>query len=1052
MSGTSAEAFDDFARLEPAASSLAAWWKPVVLRRSGAAVALWGEAGIGKTHTARSMLREISCRSFSVHADAPLAKIARSLTRPKRLSVWAERNLERLERGEHLGGADAANALAAVLVGIAPVVLQIEDIHEADAERLEFWTNLAEIALRSKGVGLLTTSRAEPPRPFRAVRLEPMSRATSDALIEAEARSKVPIEALEWIHRRAAGNPLFTLEYFRFLARMGHLWSDAKRWHWRAPEGKLVPVTIEALIESVISRIKDAPQLTAALESKAILPPGANENVWGNVAGLESQELSHVQDQLEERGLLVRGEFAHPLYREVIAGNISSQRRSELSRRAFRALEREHPRAAAAFVGDAKLEPEEALGFLERAAATARELGDVPQAARFLAQATDFARGEVKGRLALEAAKGLRSVHPAEAVRMAELAANHLTENTEAIFELAELHVTDQRMDDATRALERLQMSERDGERWWARLIFVKSWAGNPGEAIELWEAHPEWQASADANLIYRIAWVLPEHRNAQRVALAEKTLERPDLSALDRAKLLSVIATVAYAEFRPARSVELYTEVIRLAREAGNRFGEAAMLSNRANALYDLDRYAEARTDIEASMRLHAEAGSRLGVAHAQQNLGDVLVDLGDYEQAEEMLLEALEVMQRVDPSEFDVDAQGKLCELYLAWQPPHGKVMALKHAQAALRVAEELGLPRAIRKGLGSLASALNANGDHARALECADQAIALSAANGFRNTTSGRVERATALEGLGQRDEALASFRQLELAAREEEPQKTVHEIGLEIDRLTDDAPSARERLAWFEERGLKHDANLVRRYFPMLEIGELRPIASAGTRSEAAARLELLGPARMLNDGRAVSGRGAKRLELLVVLLEARIRGRAEVAQLELCDALYPDTPEPQAAQSLKKIVQLVRGSLGKGAVLTTGAGYALGEVASDAETFLETGDTRLWRGAYLDGVKLSRDDETVRNVLHDALRSRIPALLRADPKEAARVARLLVDAEPYDRACLELALRALRESDNHRSLSRLYEDARTRFQEIGERLPERWQDLLEPQAV
>ena len=1040
-------------QLEPATSSLAAWWKPVVLRRSGAAVALWGEAGIGKTFTARSMLREVSCRSFSVHADAPLSGIVRALPRPKRLPVWAERNLERLERNEHLDATDSANALAAVLIGIAPVVLQIEDIHEADIERTELWTTLAGIAQRSKGMGLLITSRAEPPPPFRAVRLEPMSRALSDTLIAAEARAEIPNEALEWIHQRAAGNPLFALEYFRFLARMGHLWSDAKRWHWRAPEGKMVPVTVEALIESVISRVADAPRLIGALEAKAILPPGASETLWANVAGLEPEELSGVRDQLEERGLLVRGEFAHPLYREVMSRNLDPQKRRELSRCVFQALKREDVRVAATFVGDAKLGPEEALRFLERAAETARDSGDAIQVAQFLAQAVDFARGETKGRLALEAARGLRSVYSAEALRLAELAVNHMTNNTEAIFELAELHVTEQRMDDATRALERLPASERDGRTWWARQIFVKSWAGNPSQAIELWEAHPEWHEGADVDLIYRIAWALPQNRNAERVALAEKTLERPDLSALDRAKLLSVIATVAYAEFRPAQSAELYTEVIQLAREAGNRSGEAAMLGNRANALCDLDRYADSRADLEASMSLHAESGSRLGVSFAQQSLADLLIDFGEYEPAEEMLLEALEVMQRVDPSEFLVDCHVKLSDLYLAWQPAHGAIMALKHAQAALRVGQGLGLPRAIRKGLVSLAAALNANGEHARALDCADRAIALSEANELRNSVSARVERATALEGLGQRDGALESFRRIELAAREQEPQKTIHEIGLEIDRLTGDARSARERLAWFESHGLKHCLSLVRRYFPGLEnAAPATPPSAPGASNSLAVRLELLGPARMLIDDQPVLGRGAKRLELLVVLLEARIRGRAEVPQLELCDALYPDASEPQAVQSLKKIVQLVRGSLGKGAILTTGTGYALGEVSSDAEAFLLTGDTRLWRGAYLDGVNLSRDDETVRDALYDALRAKTQALVTADLKEAARIARLLVDAEPYDRACLELAVRALRASDNHRSLTRLYDDARARFQDIGEALPERWQDLLEPQAV
>lgn len=1022
-------------------------FKPVLLRRAGVTLGLWGEAGIGKTFAAQSMLRELSCRGFSLHATAPLPEIARALPSVRKLPVWGQRNLERLEKGEHLGNTDAANAIAAVLIGLAPAILFIEDLHEADAERTELWKTLAEIALRSRGVGILATSRTEPTVPFRVVRLEPMTCEASDALLIAEARSDIPREALEWIHARAAGNPLYTLEFFRYLARLGYLWSDAKRWRWRAPADDLVPVTVEALIAVVLQEARANPELEAALEARAMLPSGSSVALWAGVAGLEVDTLERARLGLEQYGILAGKEFIHPLYREVTKRNLSVQRRRELARRALQAFEPDDPRTAALFVEDAQLEDIDARTVLERAAQIAKDAGDTVQSAQLLERATDHASGQVRGRLALEAAKGLRGAYPVGAVRMAELAVNE-TDNAEAIYELAELYVTEGRMADANRVLERLATSERDGRNWWARLIFVKSWAGNPGEAIELWDAHPEWHVDADPNLIYRIVFNLPQRRNAERIALAERTLERPDLSALERARVLSVIAYADYTEFRPEKSVERYTEVIRLAREAQNRVGEAAMLGNRASALYDLGRYAQSMADLESALQIHAEIGSPLGAAQAQQSLADVLTDFGQFERAEEMLIQAREVMQRADPSEFLVDCETKLCDLYLAWQPPHGRVMALKHAQAALGVARGLGLPRAIRKGLISLAAALNVNGDYAKALELADEAIALSEANSLKNSASAQIERACALEGSGRRDDALESFRRIELTARTEEPQKILHEIGLEIDRLTNDAARASERLAWFEAHGLVHDANLVRRYFPHLETNDSDSVqpTSLAAREEINARLEVLGPARMLLDTQPISGRGAKRLELLVTLLEARITGRVEVSQLELFDRLYPDVTEDQAAQSLKKIVQLVRGSLGRGAIQTTRGGYALGAVRSDAEDFLETGDTRLWRGAYLEGLTPGHD-ETVPEALYRALGLRVRALLETDPREAARVSKILLEADPYDLGTLELTLRALRASDNHRSLSRVYDDAIERAREIGEHLPERWQDFL-----
>jgi hypothetical protein len=70
------------------------------------------------------------------------------------------------------------------------------------------------------------------------------------------------------------------------------------------------------------------------------------------------------------------------------------------------------------------------------------------------------------------------------------------------------------------------------------------------------------------------------------------------------------------------------------------------------------------------------------------------------------------------------------------------------------------------------------------------------------------------------------------------------------------------------------------------------------------------------------------------------------------------------------------------------------------------------------------------------------------LLEADPQEAARVARFLLLADPYNAPYLALYLRALRARDNYKTLKQLYSEARKRFAEIGEHLPENWLDFLE----
>jgi DNA-binding SARP family transcriptional activator len=171
------------------------------------------------------------------------------------------------------------------------------------------------------------------------------------------------------------------------------------------------------------------------------------------------------------------------------------------------------------------------------------------------------------------------------------------------------------------------------------------------------------------------------------------------------------------------------------------------------------------------------------------------------------------------------------------------------------------------------------------------------------------------------------------------------------------------------------------------------------------------------------------------------------GRSEVSRLDLLDALYPDSEENQASAALSNLVYHLREQFGPNTVLSSDGGYALGGITSDAEVFLETGNTRLWRGEYLEGSDLG-GGETVRETLHLALRNRAVSLLESDPTEAVRVGRLLCSADPYDLESLCLTLRALRASDNHKSLKNTYARARTVLLEIGEVLPERWTDFLE----
>jgi hypothetical protein len=109
--------------------------RPVLSKRAGVALGLWGEAGIGKSFAIQQLLGQIQCQGFSLHSTASVTQWVTTLPASNRLEMWAETILNRLSKGEHLPPESAADALGALLGKLAPVVLHLEDLHEANPER-----------------------------------------------------------------------------------------------------------------------------------------------------------------------------------------------------------------------------------------------------------------------------------------------------------------------------------------------------------------------------------------------------------------------------------------------------------------------------------------------------------------------------------------------------------------------------------------------------------------------------------------------------------------------------------------------------------------------------------------------------------------------------------------------------------------------------------------------------------------------------------------------------------------------------------------------------
>ncbi|WP_299426539.1 tetratricopeptide repeat protein [uncultured Meiothermus sp.] len=1037
--------------------------KRVVLRRAGLALALWGEPGVGKSYCAQQLLRETACRSFSFHALTPLGALVRGLPRANKVPAWAEPPLLRLQKGEALDSKRTAEVLGALLAALAPVVLHLEDIHEAGPEGLEWIRDLAATALRTKGVALLVTSRNAPPEPFEEYRLAPLSPEASQTLLEAEVGSPLPEEALAWIYGRAQGNPLFCLEYLRYLARQGFLWSDGREWHWRPPQAGTLPLTVEALLERWLHQVAHTPTLRQTLESKALLGLGADPAVWAKVAGLSAPELNAVGLVLQQQGILRAGEFAHPLYQEVILHGLLPQERREYAQRALEALA-DQPLAAARYLEEAGLERKPALKLLRRAAEEARQAGHEAQAARWTARAVEYAQGEERGRMALEAAQVLQHQNLSEATRLVKMVLPTPTATAETVRFYTHLLARQGGVPDLEALFGELPPRLRTAVNLPSLTLTTAHIGGDNLRVLKTWEAHPELQRDPSPELLWAVAGsALATGQTEKAQTFVNLGLATPEAQANPtlRCEFLSTQALIHYhlGEYQAAEAtLEKVLEVLAPLEVPRLR---GTVLVNRAAILRKLGRYDEMSRCLLEAVQIRREAGDAKAYAFALAARAEALIEQGRYQAAEEALQEAIATLEPHGPSRLLAATHSMANLLYRSQDTPIAQFLTRKHAERALDYARQLSNPRLLREVLLDTAVAQTRCGYPERALALIAEAEGLAHAAGDSPHDAFQTlwAKGLALGALGEEtargalEQALELSQKLNLIVDE-------HKVGLELDRLTGNIESARNRLHWFEARGLLNGVHLARRYFPQLDS---RPVSGqpqsqalppGGARSAYSLceypSLEVLGPMQLTLEGKSDPVRGQKRRELLAVLLEARISGRGEVPTLELLERLYPGVPDPDAGTALKQTVFKTRASLGQGLVVTTAGGYALGAVESDVEVFLKTQQTRLWRGVYWQDVSLEAD-ETVRGAVYHALCSSIRARLEADPSEAARLGRILLEADPYDLEALRLTCLALRQSGNHRGLAQVYQQARGHFLEVGEALPADWASFLEPVA-
>lgn len=1016
----------------------------VISRRVGLAVGLWGEPGIGKTHAALEVLGRVPCRHLTLHATVGVVNLAQALPCPKTLPDWARSQLERLGRGEVLAPNALAHTLVHTLAASAPFVLHLEDLHEADPERLELVKALARAVVGTRGVGLLVTSRTELPPPFLGRCLEPLSSEEMAALIAQELKGGVPPDGLGWVYARTGGNPLFVLEFARYLRRQGFLWSDGERWHWREPPKDFVPVTVEALVLELVSSAASTPQARVVLEARAILPgaldPATLEAVWAEVAGLESEGFASARHTLERGGVLSAGEFAHPLFGEVMAGSLTEERRRIYAQRAVALLERTAPEWAASLLDWAHLGRAETLEFFRRTIGQAQQEGRTARAAQLLRLAAEGSEGPERVEFALE---GARLLQPSglygQIVQLARLALGVQPQSREALHQLASALAALGQVDEVMALLAELPEAERNEVEWVQVLFRAQVQCVRVRDALETWREHPEL-AMHPRNVVSAASL----HANRSDFATAERLLTQAfaleDIKVKERASMLSMRAFIWSEQGRLKDAELLHQECLLLLEQEGDALRLASHYYERAFNLYRLERMGDAIASLERAIKGYNQVGMPQYSANARAVLGAILTRAAHFERAEAALLESLQVLRVGAVTHSLVNTEWELGSLYLEWQPQHGAVLAKKFAQDAVLHSRQLENPRCLMSSLNVAARVSVWTGEPLQALALAQEACSLEQGSN-EDLFACSSALALALEACGRPAEALEQWECLQQNIPDSE---AALEVDLERARLLRDQDQIRALLESAHARGFGLLALRAQRALPDLPGATPHPALPS-------ARINVLGPVTLERGGVSVPSRARKRLEILAYLLETRIAGRTEASVLELLDTLYPGESEVEARHTLKQQIYLIRSSLGAESVLSTPMGYALGVVSSDAEDFLRSGDPTLWRGVYLEHLGEGWR-AGVREALTLELRTRAEALLERDPRTAARLAEVLCEMDPFETGVLRLTVRALEAAGEVGAARRAFAEGHARLLEIGVNLPQRQSEFVSGQTV
>ncbi|MBI4577004.1 MAG: tetratricopeptide repeat protein [Planctomycetes bacterium] len=893
--------------------------------RRPAAVLLEGEAGVGKSRLVRELRHRAQLAGME-WCEAPagwsgayggLSRLVRQvaallepgsppLVRHGGLVVRLAPELERshgiapLPTGE--GGsprdrlADAAAGLVLETARVRPLVVVLEDLHEAEEGLRAFAEGLADgLAAPSEGppCRALLVATARPGGPGRLrdvdglVRL-PLAPLAPDS-VRRLVRSMLPVAGgtaplEELAVDESGGNPLSVERLVRAAGEAGALvyregrWTlDAARLSGLSPTGAPCEAPVARLVGSL------GPAALRLLEALAILERAVPPAQAAAVAGLAPAETAGALREVLGRGLARLGEddslgLAHPSLREALVAALGEARRRALHGAALEALRADRAGRGEAGPRDPEVEAMalHALGGLR--VDEALDLGTAA-AERCLLQLylNDRALGWVSRLLPL-AGPG-RGAARSGLLRVA-----------------AVVHRRFGDMEAADEALGSALDAAREAGDVAGEAATLHSWALNEAgrsrhdSALALLEeARGRCRVAGDARREARLNFDLGRMRSEwgdYEGALAPLEEALAQARALgDRAgaaNACTCLGTVLY-RMGSLEGARVYVRTaLGLFQEVGDRQGLAACHNQLGGIYRDLGRRGEAREALEMALR-HCEAmGFRHGEASTLANLGSLLIVEGDLAAALVCLERGLRIAEAMENQLLEAQLDILLAEVDRVL----GDIPAARRRGAeALETFRELQSPRGESVALIALGELETAAARYPEALESLRRALALAQARDYASDAAyARVGLARCLVALGRFEEAEAELRGVAETGR-----------GLLRPDLAADAAGVQvaARLAAGDPQGARSAAGGLAG--PLERASAAERLAMEGVLAETALELGDLPSARaglhrVEGLARSLGGRAARQA---AALLEGQVHlaaGEREEAQASLEEAV------------------------------------------------------------------------------------------------------------------------------------------------------------------